>query len=206
LLFATGTDKQFFALLNDTAQNITATAGLFSELTGDLGHAAELTQQMGELERRGDQYVHDLTALLNRLFVTPLEREDVLALAEKLDDVTDDLEAAAARLHLYKVRGEYPILREFARVIGRQAEEIAGAVQRLQGRKLEGLREFIVRINDLENEGDILLRQALAELFDQEQDPVQIIKLKEIYEALETVTDRAEDVADAMETIVMKHM
>lgn len=206
MLFGSSTDKQFFALLNDEARTITESAQVFSELADDLGRAAELTQRLDDLEHQGDKSVHDLTHLLNKLFITPLEREDVQDLAVRLDDVTDGIEAAANRLHLYKVKGDYPILQAFANVIRQQAEEIAGAVERLQGRRLESIREFIVRINALESDGDILLRTALEELFEQEKDPIQIIKLKEIYETLESVTDRAEDVANAMETIVMKNM
>jgi uncharacterized protein len=205
VLFGGGNDRPFFSLLTDAAQVIRESSELFGQMTGDLDRSGEYAIRLKELEHKGDSATHELITLLNKFFVTPLEREDILALAVKLDDVTDQIEAAAARLHLYKVKGENRFLREFARIISAQAEQLKVAVERLEAKSLRAIRENTMAVNLLENQGDDLLRDALENLFDQESNPVTIIKLKEIYETLETVTDRAEDVANALETIVMKN-
>lgn len=205
VIFAGSKDRQFFALLSDAAQNIAEATQVFSQMVQRLDRSGEYAARMRDLEKRGDRYTHDLITLLNRQFVTPFDREDILSLAVKLDDVVDNLEAVAARLHLYKIAGDDRYLREFAALVKSQADEIVTAMVRLQNRDLLHMRENAVQINVLENQGDDLLREALADLFDQEQDPVRILKMKEIYETLETVTDRAEDVANALESIVMKH-
>lgn len=205
-MFWRGTgDRQFFALLADSAQTIAEGAQEFSRITAEPERAGEYASRLKDLEKRGDRCTHDLIALLNRLFITPLDREDILTLAVKLDDVTDGLEAAAARIHLYRIRDRNPYLQEFARLIAAQAQEIVAAVQNLQEKKYDALRENAVRINELENQGDELLRRALEDLFEHETNPTTIIKLKEIYETLETVTDQAEDVANALETVVMRN-
>jgi predicted phosphate transport protein (TIGR00153 family) len=192
-------------LLSDAAQVIYESAETFRQMVGDLERSGEYAAKLKDLEHRGDRATHELIALLNKYFVTPLDREDLLTLAVKLDDVTDQLEASAFRLHLYKIRTADRYLIEFGRIISAQAEQLKTAVERLGAKSLAQIRENAVKVNLLENEGDDLLRQALEQLFDDESNPVMLIKLKEIYETLETVTDRAEDVANALETIVMKN-
>lgn len=205
-MFLTGNkDRQFFSLLMDAAQNLAETARIFGQFAQNLTRAGEYAAQLKDLEKRGDRYTHDLITLLNKLFVTPVDREDILALAVKIDDVVDGLEACAARLHLYRIHEDNRFIREFARLVQSQADEIVLAMHRLQTKDLLKIRENAVQINVLENQGDDLLRQSLGDLFDQETDPIRVIKLKEIYETLETVTDRAEDVANGLESIVMKN-
>lgn len=205
-MFFTGQrDKQFFNLLTDAAGNIAETARAFADLTRDLGRSREQAPIFKDLEKRGDRYTHDLITLLNKLFVTPFDREDVLGLAVKLDDVIDGLEAVVSRLALYRIEGENRFIREFAVIIQSQAEEIVLAMHRLQTKDLLRIRENAVQINVLENQADDLLRECLGHLFDNESDPVTIIKFKEIYETLEQVTDRAEDVANNLESVVMKN-
>ncbi|BDG58923.1 DUF47 domain-containing protein [Caldinitratiruptor microaerophilus] len=205
MLFASHRDRQFFSLLRDAAQNLAESAQVFWDLSQATGRADEYAARLKDLEKRGDRYTHDLITLLNKLFVTPLDREDILRLAVVLDDVVDGLEAAASRIFIYRVDEDNRYIREFASLIMGQAEEVVQAVERLQTKDLLRIRENAVQINVLENQGDDLLREALANLLNHEQDPVRIIKLKEIFETLETVTDRAEDVANALESVVMKH-
>lgn len=198
-------DRQFFSLLMDAAQNLADSAQVFNQFLQNLQRSGEFAARLKDLEKRGDRYTHDMITLLNKLFVTPLDREDVMSLAVKLDDVVDGLEACAARLHLYKITAADRFIREFGALIESQAEEIVLAMRRLQTKDLLKIRENAVQINVLENQGDDLLRESLGLLFEQEQNPIQVIKLKEIYETLEFVTDRAEDVANALESIVMKN-
>jgi predicted phosphate transport protein (TIGR00153 family) len=205
MLFGNAKDLQFFTLLRDSAQNIAVSVQAYNQMLSHLDQAPAFAERLKALEKKGDGYTREMIALLNRLFITPLDREDLLALAVKLDDVIDGLEAAAARIRLYKLTVSDRFLTGFGELIKLQVEQILQAMQRLQEKNLQGVRENAVQINELENHGDDLLRQALEELFEREQNPVMIIKLKEIYETLESVTDRAEDVANALEGVVMKN-
>ncbi|MFO7173684.1 MAG: DUF47 family protein [Bacillota bacterium] len=198
-------DRQFFALLTDAAQNLLESSQTFAQLVENLSEAPALAARLKELERRGDRYTHEVITLLNKRFVTPIDREEILALALEIDDVVDGLEAAASRLDIYRIAEADRHIREFTGVIQRQAEEIAAAIHRLERDDLLRMRENAVQINILENQADEILRQALADLFQTVDDPKTIIKLKEIYETLELVTDKAEDVANALESVVMKH-
>lgn len=205
MLFTSNRDRQFFSLLRDAAQNLVESAQVFWDLSQATGRSDEYAARLKDLEKRGDRYTHDLITLLNKLFVTPLDREDILRLAVVLDDVVDGLEAAASRIFIYRIDEDNRYIREFASLIMGQTEEIVQAIEHLQAKDLLRIRENAVQINVLENQGDDLLREALANLLNNERDPVRIIKLKEIFETLETVTDRAEDVANALESVVMKH-
>lgn len=205
MLFTSNRDRQFFSLLRDAAQNLVESAQVFWDLSQATGRSDEYAARLKDLEKRGDRYTHDLITLLNKLFVTPLDREDILRLAVVLDDVVDGLEAAASRIFIYRIDEDNRYIREFASLIMGQTEEIVQAIEHLQAKDLLRIRENAVQINVLENQGDDLLREALANLLNNERDPARIIKLKEIFETLETVTDRAEDVANALESVVMKH-
>lgn len=205
MLFSGSKDKQFFSLLITAARNLAETAEEFNRLVEQPETVAQRSLQIKALEKKGDETTHEVYSLLNRLFITPLEREDILSLAVRLDDVTDGIEAAAARIQLYKLADSNRFFTDFAKLILAQAAEIVTAVERLDSKDLQVIRQNAVKINTLENEGDQLLRQSLEDLFDRENDPVMIIKLKEIYETLESVTDSAEDVANALESVVMKN-
>lgn len=198
-------DRQFFALLTDAAQNLLESSQTFAQLIENLSEASTLAARLKDLERRGDRYTHEVITLLNKRFVTPIDREEILALALEIDDVVDGLEAVASRLDIYRIPWADRHIRELTGVIQRQAEEIATAIHRLERDDLLRMRENAVQINILENQADEILRQALEELFQTVDDPKTIIKLKEIYETLELVTDKAEDVANALESVVMKH-
>lgn len=205
MLFGGSKENQFFRLLSSAASVLSETAAQFGRLAEQPELVAELSPKIKALEKQGDDITHEIISLLNRLFITPLEREDILSLAVRLDDVTDGLEAAAARIHLFKLRTRNQFFVDFARLIQAQAAEIVAATQRLESKNLQPIRQHAMQINVLENEADQLLRRSLEALFDEQSDAVMIIKLKEIYETLESVTDRAEDVANALESVVMKN-
>ncbi len=156
-----------------------------------------------EYEHTGDRLTHDLIKKLNQTFITQLDREDIHQLASRLDDVMDLIEAAATRMALYKIKRCTPEAKRLAALIHESAEEIVRAVQKLKD--LKNILPHCVEIDRLENVADHVSRDAIAALFTGGHDPVEIVKWKEIYETLETATDRCEDVADVLERIVLKN-
>jgi uncharacterized protein len=167
--------------------------------------AAHLT----EVEHWADEVTHQIMAALNRTFVTPLDREDIADLAHALDDVLDFMEAALTRMLLFKLRVPSQLAQDLARIVLLQSESIRRAVPMLRHKsEMERIHDCLVEINRLENEGDRLLERALASLYDDVPDLpalVERLKWREVYELLETATDRAEDVANVLESIVLKH-
>lgn len=196
-------DEKFFDLFQVSALNIReAAVALKGMVESDRDYDSWL-KQVEEYEHAGDRITHDLIKKLNRTFITPLDREDIHQLASGLDDVVDLIEAAATRLALYKITRCTDSAKRLAELIHQMTEEIVLAVQKLKN--LQGILPHCVEINRLENVADRVARDAIAALFVGGHDPIEIIKWKEIYETLETATDRCEDVADVLERIVLKH-
>ncbi len=163
---------------------------------------AEIT----ELEHAGDTITHQIFAQLNRTFVTPFDREDIALLAHTMDDVTDFIHAAADAMFLYKVNSPSQRARELADVIVEAAVEVEKTVFHLRRRgELKQIPSHCVEINRLENMADRVFRSAMAELFDDTADMAQVIKWREIYEHMESATDRCEDVANVLEGVALKH-
>jgi predicted phosphate transport protein (TIGR00153 family) len=162
-----------------------------------------------EVEHWADEVTHQVMAALNRTFVTPLDREDIAGLAHALDDVVDFMEAALTRMLLFHIRTPTPLARDLARIILQQTEAIDRAVPLLRNKSdMAGIHDYLVEINRLENEGDRLLEAALGTLYDDVPDMAGLVdrlKWREVYELLETATDRAEDVANVLEAIVLKN-
>ncbi|HEY5610706.1 MAG TPA: DUF47 family protein [Thermoanaerobaculia bacterium] len=156
-----------------------------------------------EIEHHCDQLTHDVIQRLNQTFIAPLDREDIHALAIALDDVVDSVDAAASLIPLYQITQIRSGARELTGIIVAQADQIRGAVQALDKRK--GLLDFVREINRLEHEADTAHQQAVGMLFQEETNPVTLIKWKEILDMLEDATDRAEDVANLFENILVKN-
>ena len=189
----------------------------FEALTREIARAARLIEAMvapehpiwdradeiKELEHKCDFLTHGIIQRLNRTFVTPLDREDIHTLARSLDDVMDAIDASATIIRLYQIRSVRQGARELARIIVACADEMLRAMQVFEKRK--GVAERAVEINRLENEADRLHQEAVRELFEQERDPLTVIKWKEILDFLEAATDRCEDVANVLEGVVVKH-
>ena len=154
-------------------------------------------------EHACDERTRGIVDRLNRTFVTPLDREDIHSLAIKLDDVMDAIDAAAAVMRLYKIERARPGTRRLADLIGESMDRICEALAALERRK--GVLELVARINQLEREADRMHQDAIVALFDEEHDPIAVIKWKEILDFLEAATDRCEDVADVVEGVVVKH-
>ena len=163
-------------------------------------------KRIKEIEHETDVITHQCVEALHRTFITPLEREDIHRLISRMDDVMDYVEAAAERIVLYEIKEMTPEVRDLADVLVRATEEVEKALRGLRDMKHAGeIVKRCIDVNRLENEGDAILRNAVARLFREEKDPILVIKWKEIYENLESATDRCEDVANILEGVVVEH-
>src|SRR5215472_2364279 len=197
-------ETKFFELFIEIANNVTEGARVLSELLHNYDYSTmpEAVAKIAAIEHRGDEMTHRILIKLNQTFITPFDREDIHLLASSLDDVLDFIFAAGDRLQTYKITQPSPSAKILAGIILKQAEELVKAVALLEknGRVLE----HCVEVNRLENEADKVTREAIGRLFDGDYDPITLIKLKELLEALEQASDKAEDVADVLETVILK--
>jgi uncharacterized protein len=202
-------DERFVALLQEAAKNLAEAAGVLAGLSRDFRDVEATVARIGELEHVGDRLTHRIFDALNRAFVTPFDRQDIAALATALDDVIDDAEEAARRLHTYRIQRPTHLAVELTRVLLEQSRIIEQAVPLLDGLSdVPRLHEQIVALHRLENEADELLNEALGSLYTgvrEVPDLIAAIQWGDIYSILERATDRAEGVAVALETIVVKH-
>ncbi len=199
-------EKVFFELFEKSAQNVVEGARSLSDLVEHYDGAEEKVKRITDLEHQGDAITHQITEQLHRTFVTPLDREDIALLSQRLDDVMDFIEGAATAMLIYRIARPSDRAREMASILVKATAEVDRAVVKLRHRnQLKGILEHCVEINRLENESDAVIRAALAELFDDTKDIVEIIKWREIYEMIENAADRCEDVADILEGVVLKH-
>jgi predicted phosphate transport protein (TIGR00153 family) len=199
-------ESKFFDLFEESARNMVKVSQALKEMLNHWeligGRVAEIT----EMEHQGDTITHQIIAQLHRTFVTPFDREDIALLAHTMDDVTDFIHAAADAMLIYKIDQPSQRGKELADIIVAAAEEVEKAVSGLRRRvELKGILERCVEINRLENMADRVFRAAMAELFDDTLDITQVIKWREIYEHMESATDRCEDVANVLEGVALKH-
>jgi predicted phosphate transport protein (TIGR00153 family) len=196
-------DARFFDEFEAQSANILRAADLLREMIHDFGDARAKAHAIKQVEHEGDLITHTLVKQLNTTFITPLDREDIYALASRLDDVLDFINAAAERLVVYRIKEVTSACRALAEVIVNIARATDRVVRCLRTLDAE-YHVHTVEVNRLENEADGLLRDSLAALFEEAPDPIEVIKWKEIYETLEVVTDRCEDVANVIEGIILK--
>jgi predicted phosphate transport protein (TIGR00153 family) len=196
---------QLFGFLVDISQNVCQAVEVFEQSLKDLSHPEAIAIKVKEYERKGDELTSSLASLVNATYITPLDREDFLELALKMDDILDGLEACTVRFDLFNITSATPVMMDFAENIKSSVLELSQALQKLNERKLLDIRDHTVKVNQLEKTGDMILRKALRVLFQEHQDPLEVIKLKEIYEILETITDRCEDVADVLDSVIVKN-
>jgi predicted phosphate transport protein (TIGR00153 family) len=196
-------EERFYDDFEALAREITQGARLIQEMVAPEQPIWDRADEIKELEHKCDFLTHGIIQRLNRTFVTPLDREDIHALARSLDDVMDAIDASATIIRLYQIRHVRTGARDLARTIVDCANEMLKAMQVFEKRK--GVTEHAVEINRLENEADRLHQEAVRELFEQERDPLMVIKWKEILDFLEAATDRCEDVANVLEGVVVKH-
>jgi predicted phosphate transport protein (TIGR00153 family) len=195
-------ETKFFELFEDVARNVTEGARLLRSILMDFTDVELQVERLKSLEHRGDDMTHAILTKLNQTFITPFDREDIHRLASSLDDVLDFVNAAGQRLVIYKIRTTSSAAVELAGLIVRQAEELTTAVSLLE--KNKHVLDHCVEINRLEDEADRVCREAIGRLFENEKDPIALIKMKELYEVLEIATDKAEDAANVLEAVVLK--
>ena len=200
-------EERFFFMLHQSALNIQKVSARLQELMEDYTDVPAKVAEIKTLEEFGDQVIHDIMAALHRTFVTPIDREDIAMLAERLDDVVDAIEEAARCMLEYRIETPTGYAVQMAAIICRCGEELAKAVGLLhfRGSRLKELLPHAVELNRLENEGDHVTSRALGELFSDGGDTMTILKWRDIYAYLEQATDRAEDAANVLEGIVLKH-
>jgi len=195
-------DENFFALFRRQAELVRQGCAQLDEMMHAFDRLEERARALKDTEHQGDLVAHELFERLNRTFITPLDREDIHDLASNLDDVLDAVEAIASRILLFKIPKVTPQAQQLTRIVSACGVQIEEAVGHLQDFK--GLMPFTIEINRLENEADLLSREAVADLFSGQHDFLDVIRWKEIYGRLESAADQCEDVANTIETIVLK--
>lgn len=200
-------DEKFYQFFEESAKNLVKGADLFTQLfDGSSADHEKVITSMHELEHFGDAVTHKIFAELSATFVTPFDREDIHVLASALDDVMDYIDGSASRFQLYKLDSCPEQMRDLVRILQKSVVELERGVSLLRDfRRSAELQKVLERINEFENEADEVFAKAIADLFEREHDAITIIKLKEIYVALETATDKCEDAANVLETLLIKH-
>ncbi len=198
--------EKFFELFEDSADNAVETAKLLDQLVNSWGNVSEKVAEITDLEHEGDRITHQIIEQLNRTFVTPFDREDIAHLAHSMDDIVDFIHHAADCMLIYKVDRPSQNIRRLSDIIVQATTEVAKAMPLLRHHaKLKQILVGCVEINRLENEADQIYRSAIGELFDDADNIIQLIKWREIYEHMESATDRCEDVANVLEGVALKH-
>ena len=195
-------ETKFFDLFAELSPHMSEGARLLRSILEDPHDLEARVDQMQAIEHRGDKAIHAIMTKLNQSFITPFDREDIHHLASALDDVLDFMNTAATRLVMYKIAEPTTAAAELAGILVLQSEELARGVSLLE--KNGKVMQHCDEVNRLEDEADQVSRKAIRALFEHEKDPIQLIKMKELYELLETATDKAEDAANVLEAIVLK--
>jgi len=196
-------DRVYFELFEESANNMLQASELLDRLLSGYPDTKDLAHEILVREHEGDRITHDIIQRLNQTFVTPIDREDILALASALDDIVDFTEEVADYLGLYRIEAPMDQAISLARVLNLACREIATAIPLLRG--FQDLSAHTVEVNRLENEGDKITREAVASLFDAPIDPMVVIRWKDLFERLEAAIDSTEHVAYILEGIVIKN-
>ena len=196
-------EERFFDMFVADAANVLAAARLLEAMLRSYDDIEARAAAIRDAERAGDEISHDIARRLEKTFITPFDREDIIALVSGLDDILDNIEEVADTFVLYHVASPTDVSIQQAAIIVRQIEQLHEALLRLRG--FNDVEQFWIEVHRLENEGDQLARAAIADLFANSKDPIDVIKWNEIYKLLEATTDLSEDVADIIERIVVKH-
>ena len=196
-------EERFFQDFVAIALELRRGAGLLEEMLAPEHPVWEKAKEIKDVEHRCDTLSHEVLQRLHRTFVTPIDREDIHALLRSLDDVIDDIDASADMLRLYRIEHVRPPARELARAISAGAEQVHRGLAALEARK--GVAEVVQEIARIESRADSIYTEAVGRLFDEEPDPIAILKWKEILDMLEGATDRCKDVATVFEGVFVKH-
>ncbi len=197
-------DEKFYRIFNQMTVYILEAAEILKKMVAEpQGELQKMATRIKDLEHLGDELTHQVIAELNKTFITPIDREDIHDLSAALDDVLDVIDQTAGRIVLFQIRVPIKEVPEMAAVLLNQVRELSAAVTRLQDNN--HVVERCVEINRLENDADRLFQLAIGRLFEEVKDPIDVIKRKEIIESVERATDKAEDVSNVLESIVVKN-
>ena len=196
-------DDEFFALFSASARNAADASRRLRDLVNDPAHIDQHLELVVDCERKGDVFVHSILHRLSTSFVTPFDREDIHALAEELDDVVDDILSVAGLLRMMKVTEMLPELKEQADVLVAMADQTADLIDKLE--KMRDVRGLLDSIDKLESDGDAIHPRAIGRLFSGEMEALEVLKWKDIVEAMEAALNTLEDISDIVESIVLKH-
>lgn len=198
-------DKGFFDLFDRQSAELVEAGRLLQKVSRDFVHLQEHAETFGELEHEADITAHEIISKLNRSFITPLEREDILALTHGIDEIVDLIEAAIGKARIYHVTEPTKHMEHMAEIIMKSTLTIQKAVRELRDPKhADRILSYCIEINRLENEGDFAFRSAIEELVTNHVDAFNFVRMKEIYEALEDAIDQCEDIANLIEGIIVK--
>jgi len=205
-MFSSKKTDPFFAELLKIAENVNEAAHYADEFKiVSVADIKEFSIKIKNYETEGDKLVHGLITMLNKSFMTPIERDDILQMALKMDDVIDGIEHFASNLEMYSLAEIDDSMREFMGYIVKSTDEIVKAVKLLATKKLQAMFEHAVLIKDYERQCDEILRSSMKQLFIKEKDPIRIIQFKDIYEELEDIANYCQDVASTIESIIMRN-
>ncbi len=193
----------FYDLFENAAGNLAETSRLLLKLLTDYHDPEAAHSEIRQREHEGDEITHQIMRALNTTFVTPFDREDIHRLASGIDDILDLIEAVSDLLVLHRIEQPLPEMRQLADVLARSADQVYQAISRLE--TLSGLDQYWVEINRLENEGDRVYRQTVARLFSGDYKAMDVLKWKDLVDQLEAAIDGCEDVANTLESILLKH-
>jgi predicted phosphate transport protein (TIGR00153 family) len=196
-------EREFFDLFEEAGANIVRAAELLERMLEHWPDHRELARDVLVCEHEGDRITHDIIQRLNSTFVTPIDREDIYALASALDDIVDYTEEVADFLGLYRIEAPMTQAQQLARILHQSCRAVCGAIPRL--RNFGDIHHYTVEINRLENDGDRVAREALASLFEHGTDPMVVIRWKDIFDRLEAAVDSTETAAHILEGIVIKN-
>jgi len=205
VLFKKKGDTDFLNMLILSAENALKGAVVFRNAMAGDKPPANYVPELKDLEHRGDDITHQIYTGLNQVFVTPLDREDIITLATTIDDVMDGIEATIARFDYLNITFTDQVMKDFADVLVSSCDHMVTAFKLLSQKKYLQIREHTVQINRLENEADRLMREGIRAIFTNPKDPYHDFRLKEVYERLETTTDSCEDVADILDSVLLRY-
>jgi uncharacterized protein len=199
-------DDDFFGWFEQAADNDVTAARMLDQMCREFATSNEVVRQLKELEHKGDGISHAVYQKLNKVFMPPLDREDIIAITIALDDVMDHIHEAGDAMCIYNIDEPTAVARELATVIMACTAEVKKQMPNLRNRRgMQQIEDGVIEIHRLENQADALLRQGTIELFHQAHDPIRVIAWTRIYETMENVTDRCEDIADVLRGLVIKH-
>jgi predicted phosphate transport protein (TIGR00153 family) len=194
----------FFDLFEQASENVVEAGQCLKNLMTNFEEPEKQIQHIKDLEHKGDGLTHDLIRKLNKTFITPLDREDIHALASALDDILDEIDAVAELFMVFKIDHPTPTASKLAEILHEAAREVGKGLGRIRDKNWD-INDCMIRVNSLENEADEVSREAISRLFEEEPDPKMVMKWKEIYENFEMGTDSCEDAANVLERIALKY-